>query len=116
MDIIFIRDVQLEALIGAYEHERRLPRTLQVNIEIGRRELRACRTDVLADTIDYAAVVALVREIFSSHTFHLLEPLAKSIGDRILKQFDAHWVRIELSKTGVVRDAREVGVRIERSR
>lgn len=43
MDIIFIRDVQLETLIGAYEHERRLPRTLQVNIEIGPRELRACR-------------------------------------------------------------------------
>ena len=50
MDIIFIRDVQLETLIGAYEHERLLPRTLQFNIEIGPRELRACRTDVLADT------------------------------------------------------------------
>lgn len=116
MDIIFIRDVQLETLIGAYEHERLLPRTLQFNIEIGPRELRACRTDVLADTLDHAAVVALVRAIFSSHAFHLPEPLAASIGDRILQQFDAHWVRIDLSKSGVVPNAREVGVRIERSR
>lgn len=116
MDIIFIRDIRLETLIGAYEHERRQPRTLQVNIEIGRRELRACKTDELSDTIDYAAVVAFVRETFSSHTFHLLEPLAESIGDRILKQFDAHWVRIDLSKTGVLPNAREVGVRIERTR
>lgn len=69
-----------------------------------------------ADTLDHAAVVALVRAIFFSHAFHLLEPLAESIGDRILNQFDAHWVRIDLSKSGVVANVRGVGVRIERSR
>ena len=54
MDVIFIRDIRLDTLIGAYEFERRQPRTLQVNIEIGRRSIRACETDRLADTIDYA--------------------------------------------------------------
>ena len=116
MDIIFIRDIRLETLIGAYEFERRQPRTLQVNIEIGRRSIRDCETDKLTDTIDYAAVVDVVRDTFASHRFHLLEPLAETIVGRILEKFDAQWASVELSKSGVVPNARDVGVRIERSR
>ena len=116
MDIIFIHDIRIDTLIGAYEFERRQPRTLLVDIEIGRPSIRACKTDQLADTIDYAAVVDVVRETFSSHTFHLLEPLAERIVDLVLDKFDAQWARIEVSKTGVVTDARDVGVRIERCR
>ena len=116
LDIIFVRDIRLDTLIGAYEHERRQPRTLQVDIEIGRHAIRACRTDELTDTIDYAVVVNVVREAFASHRFHLLEPLAELVVKLILEKFDAQWARIEVSKTGVVADARSVGVRIERNR
>jgi len=116
MDIIFVRDIKLETLIGAYEHERRQPRTLQVNVEIGRHAIRACKTDQLADTIDYAAVVGAVQEVFASHPFHLLEPLADTLADLMLTRFEAQWVRVELSKIGVVPNARDVGVRIERTR
>jgi dihydroneopterin aldolase len=116
MDIIFVRDIRLDTLIGAYEFERRHPLTLKVDIEIGRHCIQACRTDVLADTIDYASVVDFVKEAFASHAFHLLEPLAESIIGQILEKFDAHWARIELSKSGVLPSAGAVGVRIERSR
>lgn len=116
MDIIFVRDIRLETLIGAYEFERRQPRTLQVNIEIGRPAVRACSTDQLADTIDYASVVDAVAEVFASHRFHLLEPLAELLAERILTRFDAKWIRIEIAKTGAVPNARDVGVRIERVR
>ena len=63
-----------------------------------------------------AAVVDVVRDTFASHRFHLLEPLAETIVGRILEKFDAQWASIELSKSGVVPNARDVGVRIERSR
>jgi 7,8-dihydroneopterin aldolase/epimerase/oxygenase len=116
MDIIFVRDVRVETLIGAYEHERRSPQMLHLNIEIGRRRLAACKTDRLADTIDYAAVVAAVRELFASHRFHLLEPLADSLASLFLQRFDAQWVRLDLAKNGVVEGAGEVGVQIERTR
>jgi dihydroneopterin aldolase len=116
LDIIFVRDIRLDTLIGAYEFERRQPRTLQVDIEIGRSAIRACKTDVLADTIDYSAVVDVVKQAFASHTFHLLEPLAELIVGLILEKFDAQWARIEVSKSGVVPGARNVGVRITRTR
>ncbi|HKQ25503.1 MAG TPA: dihydroneopterin aldolase [Burkholderiales bacterium] len=116
MDIIFVRDIKLETLIGAFEHERRQPRTLQVNIDIGRHGIRACKTDQLADTIDYAAVVGAVREVFASHRFHLLEPLADTLAELMLSRFEAQWVQVEISKIDVVPNARDVGVRIERRR
>ncbi len=116
MDVIFIRDIRLQTLIGAYEFERRQPRTLRIDIEIGRPSLAACETDQLADTIDYAAVVEVVRAIFATHRYHLLEPLAESIVTHVLEKFSAQWACIELSKSDVVPDARDVGVRIERTR
>ena len=116
MDIIYIRDLRLDTVIGAYEHERRHPQPLQFDLEIGRHAIRACQTDRLEDTVDYAAVVRLIQDVLAAHRFHLLEPLAESLADHILKRFDANWIRLEVMKAGIVPGARFVGVRIERSR
>jgi len=116
LDIIFVRDIRLDTLIGAYEFERRQPLRLHVDIEIGRNSILACKTDVLADTIDYSAVVEVVKQVFASHTFHLLEPLAERIVGQILDKFDAQWARIEVAKSGIVPGAGNVGVRIVRTR
>jgi len=116
MDIIFVRDIRLDTLIGAYEFERRHPLTLKLDIEIGRRREAVFTSHKVKDTIDYAAVVEVVKAVFASHAFHLLEPLAETIITQVLEKFDAHWARIELSKSGVLPSAGAVGVRIERTR
>jgi dihydroneopterin aldolase len=116
MDVIFIRDLRLDTRIGAYEFERRQPQTLQFEIEIGRPSIAACATDLLADTIDYAAVVKAIQAVLADHRFHLLEPLAETLTEVLLSSFDATWIRLEVTKAGVVPGARYVGVRIERAR
>jgi 7,8-dihydroneopterin aldolase/epimerase/oxygenase len=116
MDVIFIRDLRLDTRIGAYEFERRQPQTLQFEIEIGRPSIAACETDRLADTIDYAAVVKAIQGVLADHRFHLLEPLAEKLADVLLSSFAAAWIRLEVTKAGIVPGARYVGVRIERSR
>jgi dihydroneopterin aldolase len=116
MDVIYIRDLRLDTVIGAYEHERRHPQPLQLDLEIGRDAIRACHTDRLEDTVDYAAVVHSIQDVLTSHSFHLLEPLAESLADHILERFNANWIRLEVTKAGIVPGARFVGVRIERRR
>ena len=116
MDVIFIRDLHLETVIGAYEFERRRPQMLQFELEIGRDRFRACDTDALADTVDYAAVVHAIQEVLVDHAYHLLEPLAEKLASMILERFDAQWIKLEVTKAGVVPAARYVGVRIERRR
>ena len=114
MDIVFIRDLRLDTRIGAYETERRQVQTLQFELELGRDRLQACATDRLADTMDYAEVVKAIQTVLAQHEFHLLEPLAEAIAQHLRDRFDARWIRLEVSKVGVVPGARQVGVRIER--
>jgi 7,8-dihydroneopterin aldolase/epimerase/oxygenase len=114
MDIVFIRDLRLDTRIGAYETERRKVQTLQFELELGREQLQACTTDRLTDTMDYAEVVGVIQAVLAEHEFHLLEPLAEAIARRLLDRFDARWIKLEVSKVGVVPGARQVGVRIER--
>ena len=114
MDIVFIRDLRLDTRIGAYETERRKVQTVQFELELGRDRLQACATDRLTDTMDYAEVVKAIQAVLAEHEFHLLEPLAEAIAKRLLERFDARWIKLEVSKVGVVPGARQVGVRIER--
>jgi 7,8-dihydroneopterin aldolase/epimerase/oxygenase len=48
--------------------------------------------------------------------FKLVETLAHRVALLILEEFAVDWVRIALSKPGAVRNSRDVGVVIERSR
>jgi len=116
MDIVFIRDLRLDTRIGVYEKERRKVQTLQFEIELARERLEACATDRIKDTVNYAEVVSATQAVLAEHEFHLLEPLAEAVAQHLLQRFDARWIRLEISKVGVVPGAGRVGVRIERER
>ena len=59
MDVIFIQDFRIEMLIGVYEWERRVPQTVQLDLEIGLPK-RDKRSDKIGDTIDYSKVVSRI--------------------------------------------------------
>lgn len=115
-DIIFIRELKLDTHIGAYEDERQVPQTLEFNLEIGTSRSRACVTDQLLDTIDYAEVVTEIRALLALQRFHLLEALAENVAHMVLMEFGALWVSLSIAKTGIVRGAKFVGVSITRDR
>ncbi|MGZ5172703.1 MAG: dihydroneopterin aldolase, partial [Burkholderiales bacterium] len=75
MDTIFISDFRLEILIGVYEWERRVPQTVQLDLEIGLPS-RAKRSDKIGDTIDYAKVVGRIEQSLIDNRFLLVEALA----------------------------------------
>lgn len=112
--IVFIRDLSLSTLIGVHEHERRRPRALLMDLDIELHASRAGETDHLADTIDYAAVVDDIRRCLADKSYFLLERLAEFVADRILEEFNAKRVVVQVAKAGVLRDVGLVGVRIER--
>lgn len=114
MDIIFIQDFRLETLIGIYEWERRVPQTIQIDIEIGNPLSRAASTDNIDDTIDYGAVVNRIEETLKQQHFLLLERLAEHIADIVLGEFKSPWVRVSVAKLQLLRGVRRLGVTIER--
>lgn len=116
MDIIFIRDLRLETVIGVYPHERQARRTVLLDLELGADLRPAAASDHLDDTLNYQAVTQRIVEVASASDCQLLEALGERIADLVLREFAASWLRLTLRKPGAVPEAREVGIRIERRR
>jgi dihydroneopterin aldolase len=115
-DKVFIEALEVEALIGIYDWERRIRQPLSFDIEMAFDNRKPAASDDIADTLDYKAVSKRVVEFVSQSSFGLVETLAERCAELILAEFGVRRVRLKLSKPGAVRGARAVGVIIERSR
>jgi len=114
MDIIFIRDLRVETLIGVYPQERQKRRTLLLDLELGTNIRPAAATDHLDDTLNYQAVAQRIIEFAAASDCRLVETLGERIADLVLREFRAPWLRLTVRKPGAVPEASEVGIIIER--
>ena len=116
MDKVFIEGLEIEALIGIYDWERRIRQPLRFDIEMAFDNRRPAASDRIQDTLDYKAVSKRLVEFVSQSGYGLVETLAERCAALILNEFAVSQVRLKLSKPGAVRGARAVGVIIERSK
>jgi dihydroneopterin aldolase len=116
MDIIFLRDLRIETVIGIFEWERQIKQLVAVDLEMAADIRRAAENDDIADTLDYKAVAKRVIQLVEGSEFKLVETLAEKIAGLVLEEFQVAWVKVTLSKPGAIRGARDVGVIIERGR
>jgi 7,8-dihydroneopterin aldolase/epimerase/oxygenase len=115
VDTVFIEGLEIEALIGIYDWERRVRQPLLFDIEMAFDNRVPAASDAIADTLDYKAVSKRIAEYVSQSGFGLVETLAERVAAVILDEFAVRHVRLKLSKPGAVRGARAVGVMIERA-
>lgn len=114
MDIIFIRDLRIETVIGIYEWEREIKQPVRIDLELGADIGKAARTDTIDTTVDYKAVSKRLVGFVGESQFFLLETLGERIAQLLLTEFGVPWLRLTLSKPGALRDAANVGIVIER--
>ncbi len=114
MDIIFLRELKVETLIGVYEWEKRVPQTLQLDLEVALPDSRACETDDINDALNYADIVRHIQSALASRHFNLLEALAEHIAQIIIQDFKAPWVKVSVAKLQAIRNCKMVGISIER--
>jgi dihydroneopterin aldolase len=115
-DRIFLHGLTTECIIGFIDWERRVKQTVVLDIELPADCTRAAASDEVAATLDYKRVAKRVLAYVAASEFKLVETLAHRVALLILEEFAVDWVRIALSKPGAVRNSRDVGVMIERSR
>ena len=114
MDIIYLTDLRIDAVIGVNEWERRTTQTLVLDIELAADVGAAAATDDIADTLDYKAVAKRVIAFVGESRFNLVETLAERVAEILMAEFKVPWCRLRLNKQGAVRYVRDVGVVIER--
>jgi len=114
MDIIFLRDLRIDTVIGIYDWERSIRQTLSFDLEMATDIARSAASDHIDDTLDYKAVAKRVIAFVEASEFQLVETLAERVAQLVREEFGVPWLRLTLNKGGAVRGASGVGVIIER--
>lgn len=114
VDIVFIEELKIPAIVGIHEWERAVRQDVVVSLEMQFDISMAAKSGDIGDALDYAAVSARVQEFISSEQFYLLETMAEQTAELVMSEFFVPWLRISVKKTQVLTNARAVGVMIER--
>ena len=114
MDIVFLRDLKIETIIGIFDWEREIKQTVTLDLEMAADVAKASKTDSIEDTLDYKAVAKRLIDFVGNSEYKLVETLAERVTDIVLNEFSVSWVRLRVNKPGAVRYAGDVGVIIER--
>jgi len=116
LDLIFLRRLQLDVLVGVHEHERQAPQPLLFDLELAADVGRAAASDRVEDALDYSAVAEALAEYVAGTDFRLIETLAEGCAELILSRFPVEWLRLTLSKPRALENAEAAGLVIERRR
>jgi dihydroneopterin aldolase len=114
MDIVFIRDLKVDTLVGIYDWERRLRQHVILDLDMGTDIAKAAKTDHIDDTLDYKAVSKRVMQFVRESEFQLVETLAEKVAGIVMQEFGVKWVKVTLHKPGAVSGTKSVGIIIER--
>ena len=118
-DTIFINGLVIHAHHGVMKHETKVGQRFAIDLLLTIDLKNASRSDKLADTIDYAAIVDTASRAFTARNFKLVEAAAGAVGDAVLKEYaQVTSVRVTIHKPHAPISAifTDVGVTIERSR
>ena len=100
-DRIVLRNVRLQGRHGYYDHELEQPQPFEVDVELLLNLQPAGIDDDLEQSVDYAAVYGVVRQIVESTSYRLLEALAEAISHELLVNFPVSEVGVRVRKPAV---------------
>jgi 7,8-dihydroneopterin aldolase/epimerase/oxygenase len=111
---VFVRDLDCQALIGIYDHEKVKPQRVVVNIDLSVKE--GSGDDDISHVVSYEIIVKKVEAIIEEGHTNLVETLCEKIAASCLKDKRVIAARVRVEKPDIIPNARSVGVEIERGR
>ncbi|WP_461516556.1 dihydroneopterin aldolase [Porticoccus sp.] len=114
MDIVYIRDLRIDTIIGIFDWEREVRQTVSLDLEMGADISRAASTENIQFALDYKAVSDRLIDFIGSSEFLLVETMAEQVAAIIMTEFQVPWLRLRIGKPGAISQAEDVGVIIER--
>lgn len=114
MDIVYIRELEIETVIGIYDWERRIRQVVSLDLDMASDIRQAAQEETIERALDYKAVSKRLIAFVEGSEYQLIETLAEKIARIVLEEFDVGWLRLRVGKPGAVTGARDVGVIVER--
>ena len=114
MDKVFIKDLEVEAVIGVYDWEREVRQLISINLEMNFNTKKAGRSDRIDDALNYKNISKCIIDLTESSKSKLIESLAQKIAKTVLSEFPVSSVIVTVEKPGALRGSKSVGVTIKR--
>jgi len=114
-DLILVRDLTIEAIIGIEPHERTTRQPVIIALDLAADVRAAALTEDIASALNYDALTQRVRAFVESSDCRLIETLAERIAALVVHEFGVAWLRLELMKPDALPGSTRVGVVIERT-
>ncbi len=98
-DVIFVSGLLIHAHHGVMAHEGKVGQRFVIDLELTTDLATASRSDKLADTVNYGAIVDTTTEVFTRRSYRLIEAAGGAVADAILAKFaNVSAVRITVRK------------------
>lgn len=121
-DVIAIRDLRVDCIVGVYPHERDTPQPLVLDIELFLDTEDAATSEHIARTVNYDLTAAQIVFLLQSCRFRLLETAAHALARYLLappapgvRRAQVERVRIALRKPEALAGAAIPSLTIERT-
>jgi dihydroneopterin aldolase len=114
MDIVYIKQLKIDTVIGIFDWEREIKQQVCLDIDMAVDITKAAAGEDIDSTVSYKTVSDRLIEFISQSEFLLVETMAEEIASLLKKEFQLPWMRIRVGKPTAIADASEVGVLIER--
>jgi dihydroneopterin aldolase len=113
-DKVFIRQLQVNTIIGVYDFEKQAKQPLFFDVEMLTDFSKAAQSDNVDDVVDYAKVSQRIIAHCEQEQVELLETLAEQLASIILTEFAVSQVTLRIGKPQAVLEAQTVGIEITR--
>jgi dihydroneopterin aldolase len=118
-DMIFVTGLVVHAHHGVMAHEEKVGQRFVIDLELAIDLAPAGRSDKLADTVSYSAIVDAATRAFTRENFRLVEAAAAAVAEALIAAFpQVVSVRVTLHKphAPIAAIFNDVGVSILRKR
>jgi len=111
---VFIRDLELIASVGVYEHEKRYEQRVVVSLDLLVEDAYDGSSDRLDLVYDYDSAIHAVKDTVAEGHVNLVETLAERIASRCLADPRVRSARVRIEKPDVLPACKAIGIEIER--
>ncbi len=110
MDVVYIKGLKAETVIGIYDWEREIRQLVTLDIEMGTNISAAEATEDVDNTLNYKTISERLLSFIEASEFQLVETMAEEIANLVLEEFPVAGLKLRLGKPGAVPAAEDVGV------
>ncbi|MFT5082887.1 MAG: dihydroneopterin aldolase [Lentisphaeria bacterium] len=114
MDVVFIKGLAVDAVVGICDWERIARQRVEIDIELVTDISKAAASKDINDALNYKSVSDRVTEFVVESKFLLLETMAEEVANVILNEFSVKQLSLSCMKVQAMPNVAGVGVKIIR--